>query len=328
MVERILRMLGSDRAFELFEYLILFFVIFSVATLLFVLAYEIRSRRALRRANGRLEEVVRYLGRNLFGEEAWKTLERSVSSNGRKLDSLLGLLDPASFELWARDAIERGVIDSSMADDLRERITQPPDFNRPLISQSDVSECIPVSGMPIAVLQDQVQVRGTIAEVGANTFTVWVLDANDELDSERTASFMLLSRSGPYTFEAPMEKADDGSLVVQRPHRILRNQRRRFRRRPAALSASVKRYLSSDPPDETVINDLSGGGATVMNPNHAYEVGDVLTLAFAIASRHYMVTGRVVRVSGDDHRLHVRFEAMKDQQRQEIAESVALADLS
>lgn len=327
MIVRILEALGRDRAFELLEFLILFFALVSVTTLGLLLAYEIRSRRALRRANRRLEQMVTYLGRNVFGEYGWSALEQTVAANGSRLDSLLSLFDPASFETWAREATSAGLMEASRVEELRGRFARALESHGLSDAESDVSECIPTSGTPVAVRQSGVQARGTIAEVGQTTFTIWILDSADGLDVEKPATFVLLSRSGPYRFEAQIEHVEDGSVIAKRPPRIVRTQRRRFGRRAAALSATVKEYLGDDPPYEAVISELSGGGATLTNPGGIFSLGSVLTLSFTAGRREYTVTGRVVRISGDEGQLHVRFEAMKDQQREEIAETVALTNL-
>ena len=325
MIVRVLEVLGRDRAFELFEYLILFFILTSLATLTAVLVHQLRSRRALRTSNERLEKVVAYLGRSLFGEGGWRKVEQTAAANGRRLVSLL---DPASFEQWARDRVASGQIDAEQADELRERIAQPPELNRAIGGGEGFSEVIPTSGMPIAVRQGEVNARGTIAEVGENAFTVWLIDGADELREDEPATLLLLSRSGPYTFAASLRRDDDGSLIVERPGRIVRTQRRRFERRPASLPATVKEYLGADTlATEATISELSGGGATLSNPNHEFAVGNVLTMSFFAGTRHYTVAGRVVRTSANDDRLHVRFEAMKDQQREDIATSLKRIDL-
>lgn len=328
MLVRVLEVLGRDRAFELFEYLILFFILTSLATLTAVLVYQLRSRRALRKSNERLEKVVGYLGRSLFGEGGWRKVEQTAATNGRRLDSLVSLLDPASFEEWASDRVARGLIDVHEADELRERITQPPELSRSIGGGDAFSEVIPTSGMPIAVRQGEVNARGTIAEVGENAFSVWLIDGDEELREDEPVTLLLLSRSGPFTFAASLRKDDDGTLIVERPGRIVRTQRRRFERRPASLATTVKEYLGADTlAAEATISELSGGGATVSNPNHEFDVGNVLTMSFFAGSRHYTVAGRVVRTSANDDRLHVRFEAMKDQQREEIATSLKRIDL-
>ena len=182
--------------------------------------------------------------------------------------------------------------------------------------------------MPVAVRQGSVNARGTIAEVGENAFSVWLLNNDDELKEEEPATVLLLSRSGPYTFQAYLRKDHDGTLVVERPGRIVRTQRRRFERRPASLSATVREYLGGEQPvTQTTISELSGGGATLANPDHEFDVGNVLTMSFFAGDQHYTVAGRVVRTSADESRLHVRFEAMKDQQREEIARSLQRTDL-
>ena len=55
----LLSRLGVDRTFELIEFLILFFVLTSVVTLLTVTVHYYRSRREVRAADKRLEGILR-----------------------------------------------------------------------------------------------------------------------------------------------------------------------------------------------------------------------------------------------------------------------------
>jgi len=298
MIVRVLEVLGRDRAFELFEYLILFFVLSSLATLVAVLAHQLKLRRVFRLSNSRLEKIVGYLGRSLYGEMGWQKVEETAAANGQRLDSLLEVLTP------------------------------PSDLSPSTGADWGFAEVVPASGMPVAVRQGRVNARGTIAEVGENAFAVWLLDDEVQLNEDELATVLLLSRSGPYTFEASVRTDVDGTVIVGRPERIVRTQRRRFERRPASLPATVHEYLDGESrTTETTISELSGGGATLLNHGHEFAVGNVLTMSFFAGTQHYTVAGRVVRSSADESRLHVRFEAMKDQQREDIARSLRRVDL-
>jgi hypothetical protein len=179
--------------------------------------------------------------------------------------------------------------------------------------------------MPVAVHQGGFQSRGTIAEVDEDTFTMWVLSDVDDVDDSTDASFVLLSRSGTYQFNARFAKHADGTLVVQRPASVVRSQRRRFERYPARLPASVVRFLGDEDPSQALITELSGGGATVTNPAGTFAEGNVLQLSFDAGGRTYTVAGRVVRAENEKDVLHLRFEALKEQDRQEIAHSIVVA---
>lgn len=71
------------------------------------------------------------------------------------------------------------------------------------------------------------------------------------------------------------------------------------------------------------MRELDGGGATVTNPDGSSIVGNVVALTSSTGGQQYHVAGRVIRTSRADTDLHVRFEAMKDEQRAQIAGSVA-----
>lgn len=323
MVTRIFAALGSERAFELFDFLVLLFVLVSVVTLAIVVAVQIASRRRARTSEMRIASVVRLLGKDLFGDEAWEVVERAVSGNGSRVDSLLSILDRASFETWAARALRAGSVSGEEVELLRDRLTQAVEPSLPRQPQQQPEPpCRPTFGMPVSVDQRGYQVRGTVADVDEETLTVWILGAGENFDEAKPASFLLLSRNGAYQFESRFSKRPDDTLVVERPERIVWTQRRRFGRHPATLPVALTTYLGDEDPVESTICELGGGGATITNPAGAFGIGNVLTLEFSAGGADYAVTGRVVRASHDERRLHVRFEAMMDQQRYALAESV------
>ncbi len=325
-------MLGTDRAFEILELLFLFFVILAAAMFVFLAIYEVRSRRALRRTNYRLEAIVEYLGRNVFGADGWDTLEQTTPHGTKRLDSLIELLDSSSFDAWARKAIKRGHMDPAQVVELKERLARPqasarPSADRPQTAKTASPDLNPAIGMPVAIRQADVQARGTIAELDARTITIWVMNGDDVFDVTKPATFMLLSRRGPYTFDSRLRKTGDGTLTIERPGRMVLNQRRRYDRRPAALPAMIKDHLTNEAPTRAVIDELSGGGATLTSPNRSFAVGSILKMSFSVGKRHYTAAGRVVRAGSDPSRLHVRFEAMNETERQEIVDYIAETEL-
>ncbi len=325
MIATVLDRLGQDRAFEMFEFLILLFVFLSVVTLIFLLIYHLRSRKSARTSEQRIESLVRHLGRDLFGDDAWHAVEDSLAGRGKRVDTLLSVLDRESFEVWAEEAQSHGDVDEAEISLLRQRLSQPGESRRIPDTPAPVSEFRPTFGMPVAVHQGSFQSRGTIAEVDDHTFTMWVLSDVVNMDDSIEASFVLLSRSGTYQFDARFTQHADGTLVVQRPASIVRSQRRRFERYPAKLPASVVRFLGDDGPLQASITELSGGGATMTNPAGRFAEGNVLELSFEAGGRTYTVAGRVVRAESDREVLHLRFEALKEQDRQEIAHSIVVA---
>ena len=320
MVARVFAELGSERAFELFDFLVLLFLLVSVVTLAVVLVGQIISRRRARAADMRIVSIVRLLGKDLFGDEAWGVVERAVSGDGSRVNALLSVLDRASFETWAAEAVRAGSISGEELELLRDRLTRA--IEPAHLAPQPEPSCRPAFGMPVSVDQHGYQVRGTVADVDEDALTVWILGAGENFDEEKPASFMLLSRNGAYQFESRFSKRPDDTLVVESPERIVWTQRRRFGRHPATLPVRLMTYLGEEDPVESTICELGGGGATITNPAGSFRVGNVLTLEFTAGGADYSVTGRVVRSSNDARRLHVRFEAMMDQQRYALAESV------
>ena len=313
--------LGGDRAFELIEFLILFFVLVSAITLVLVFAFWYRNRRETQSMDKRFETILRHLGRSLFGEDAWVVVEQTLSSDGKRIDAFFSVLDSESFDLWADSALRSGAVSETEVKQLRRRLTFPAE-ERKHRAPALITECNPTLGMPVAIQQGATQTRGAVADVDKKTFALWVLGEDLQFDESREASFVLLSRSGTYQFDSRFSVLPDGTLIVEMPSRSMRSQRRWFDRFPARLPVNVVRINEDSEPIEATITELSGGGATVMERSGLFDEGNVLNLSFEADDNAYSVIGRVLRA--DDGALHIRFEAMRDQERLEIAQSVVV----
>ena len=320
-MEALLSKLGGDRAFEFIEFLILFFVLVSAITLALVFAYRYRNRRDTKTIDKRLETILRHLGRSLFGDDAWKVVEQSLGADQAKIDAFFSVLDRESFDLWADTALRSGQVSDTEIEQLRNQLTYPVE-ERKNRAPALITECNPTLGMPVAVQQDATQTRGSVADLDKKTFSLWVLGEDLKFDESCEASFVLLSRSGTFQFNSHFSVLPDGLLIVEMPARSIRSQRRRFDRFPARLPVDVARINGNSKPVEATITELSGGGATVMDSFGIFDEGHILNLSFVAGEHVYSVIGRVLRA--DDGALHVRFEAMPDQERLQIAQSVVV----
>ena len=313
--------LAGDRTFELIGFLILFFVLVSVLTLISVLVFRHRNRRITQSVDKRLETILRHLGRDLFGEDAWVVVEQTLNGNQVKIDGFLSVLDRESFDLWADSALRSGEVTQDEIEQLRGKLTYSVEERRTR-APALITECNPALGMPVAVQQGAIQTRGAVADIDKKTFGLWILGENLDFDESQKASFVLLSRSGTFQFDSEFSMLPDGLMIVQLPERSIRSQRRRFDRFPARLPVYVARIVEDSKPVEATITELSGGGATVADLSGLFDEGHVLKLSFEAGKNLFSVIGRVIRA--DDGALHIRFEAMPDQERLQIARSVGV----
>lgn len=195
MVSRVLSVLGEDRASELFEYLILLFIIVSAVTLAVVLAHQLRPHKEAVRTARRFQTIVRVMGRSLFGEDGWEAVKRSLDKTAQRTDALFALLGRDAFGVWAREAVDARTLSPEQTELLRSRMLKAKSVSDSLIIRDRADDCLPTSGMSVSVRQADLQVRGTIGEVADNTLSVWLLASSDGLDASSLASFVLLSRS-------------------------------------------------------------------------------------------------------------------------------------
>ena len=97
-----------------------------------------------------------------------------------------------------------------------------------------------------------------------------------------------------------------------------RHWRREHLRKKVRLPVSVRQAEGTGQPVKSVLVDLSGGGASLRNPEARFKASDRLELTFAPDARALTVPARVLRTSRSGAVLHVRFDGLPPPSRQRI----------
>jgi len=121
-----------------------------------------------------------------------------------------------------------------------------------------------------------------------------------------------------FYFKSDVIETRPGMLALSHPVKVRKVQRRRYYRRECK-KAGVLSKLSGKNRIPTTIIDLGGGGATVLNRDNRFKSGEEVFLYFKIPGQGELrVQGKIVRATAENAQLHVRFEHLKEREREKI----------
>jgi hypothetical protein len=130
------------------------------------------------------------------------------------------------------------------------------------------------------------------------------------------------NRAGFFSFSTRITAREDQVLRLDHSDAIRRYQRRRYARKQLRLPVFIHPYEGSSAPLKSVLVELSGGGASLQNPNRAFKADQQVELSFAPHGEKFHVLGRIVRVSKGGQVVHVEFQALEETERKRISHSV------
>ncbi|MFP4384186.1 MAG: PilZ domain-containing protein [Spirochaetia bacterium] len=122
---------------------------------------------------------------------------------------------------------------------------------------------------------------------------------------------------GIYRFETKVLSVEDGVLLLE--HREIKgySQNRKYFRKELDIQVNIRLAGSSEPYAASRLIDLSGGGCSIENPGNRYRIRDDIEIKLQ-AEEPIVVTGEVVRISGEGKYLHLSFHIIKDRVRDRI----------
>ncbi|MBN1697250.1 MAG: PilZ domain-containing protein [Spirochaetales bacterium] len=125
--------------------------------------------------------------------------------------------------------------------------------------------------------------------------------------------------TGLYVFKTRILKAENKTIFAAQSKNIVRTQHREYFRKNIVLPILLRRIDSKEEPDRADIRDLSAGGLCVTNPGKKYVKDDDLSLFFhKEAENRFHLYGEVVRVSGNNKILHIKFGHITNRDRDRL----------
>ncbi len=125
--------------------------------------------------------------------------------------------------------------------------------------------------------------------------------------------------NGIYSFGSRVAFADGQIVGLVHAEKIAHMQNRKFYRIKISQPVSIKISNCNEPVFETMLLDLSAGGASIANPEALLQCGTELVLTLPLSQEERVIVPcEVVRLSDNDQIAHLFFKFASNQSREKI----------
>ncbi len=133
------------------------------------------------------------------------------------------------------------------------------------------------------------------------------------------AVFQYQNAHGVFLFKSECLKRDGQLHVMSHQSHFQQKQKRAFFRSPWDGPVELSLFEKGDSVSARFI-EIGGGGASVSNPAGRFSQGDFISLTFQLPgnSHRFELRGQVLRTTKQNSRLHIKFEGLKDGDRDKI----------
>lgn len=193
-------------------------------------------------------------------------------------------------------------------------------FRAPDIDQIPyTSAALPV-GMPLVIAQKgKRKITGRIQELDSHSFVISLDHGSLPPEEGSPVRVYFKNISGLFGFSSVVQISKNNIVRLRHSETIKKFQRRDYYRKKIRLPAYIKKTSSQERPVASTIIDLGGGGASLLNPDSRYKVGDSIYLTFFLThDSKFELTVRVVRSSNKDKYMHVEFLSIPEESRDRI----------
>jgi len=305
MVASLISSLGPLRGYEVLDFLLVFLCVLAASLLLVVVVLAVR-RSSERARHGRNAEA---LGAGLLGRLDLDALDLEII---QRLDGgappaeprYSFLTDPGVYDSIAAELDRSGACD---AEDLR-RLRGKLGLAYAWETQTPAgTEELPV-GLPVQLTQPGgYRSLGTVRGVSPEGIAVGVDPGGSQARAGYPVMVYFQNRAGFFSFPSTVVSSQAEELRLEHSPRIYPCQRRKYPRRERRLAIFVKPQGGDTGVRESRILELSGGGATLENPDRRFACQDLLELSFSERERRHALRAQVVRTSRAGSLLHVQF---------------------
>jgi c-di-GMP-binding flagellar brake protein YcgR len=322
------RTLDQQRAFEVVDFLIVFSLLLAALMLALFILFLVRSRRLQREIRESAAEVYYFLLPTLALDAKDHQLIKRMSAFlpfDRPKHRIL--LNPDIFDACARRLLAEDQSQQAPLANLRKKLGFA-DGRENILPASTRDILV---DMPVVVDQEEGSpVRGKVVSNDESTVSIQIDARMERVPSEGAATVYFQSRAGFFSFSTRVAAQDARLVQVVHSDQIKRYQRRRYSRKRLRLPVFVWPYQSTETirgarsvstPFKSILTDLSGGGASLINPEGAFQPDQQIELSFAPHGEEFHVVGQVVRVSRDGQVIHVEFQALEESDRERIVRS-------
>lgn len=183
-------------------------------------------------------------------------------------------------------------------------------------SSNDIAE-----GTPAKLLSKdrQTVINGSIIRQLPDAIVFESLNSLIEFSNDDKVLLITHNYTGLYGFKTRILKAENNTIYAAHSEDIIRTQHREYFRKKIYLPILLRLEGSKEEPDHAYIRNLSAGGLSVTNPGKKYSKEDDLSLFFhKKADNRFHLYGEVVRVSGNNKILHIKFGHVTNKDRDRL----------
>ena len=296
--------------------ILLFFIIIIALLILFTTYTVVQKRRARQELARYSREVLDHLLGRLDLDAQETELLGGIArhlSQGESVHSLL--VNVHVFDACVRKMRQSESVDEAQLGALRLKIG----FRVLLPEEAPTSSEELPEGSPILLVAGTgTRLRGTLAAQGPGTFLVRLGAGLSSPAMNAVLIAYFHNAAGIFSFHTRVTDQMEGAVRLAHSTQITRHQRRRFYRRKVRLPVFVSSASVAAPPQESLLLDLGGGGASLQNPGGQLKKGNPITLSFSPEIGTFTLAGSVLRASKNGRVITVKFESLQDAERNRI----------
>lgn len=164
--------------------------------------------------------------------------------------------------------------------------------------------------------------KAKVLAPNAESFDVTMADEDARMPPGAAVDVYFQSNAGVFTFHTTVLHERGTRISLAHSEELKKYQKRKYYRKRVDLAVRVYPF------DEDIVlmsrfREVGGGGASLMNPEKHFHVGDNVELRFKPeGSDEIRVTGTIVRVSDSGKVLHVNYEHIRDGLRDRIYHAI------
>lgn len=169
--------------------------------------------------------------------------------------------------------------------------------------------------------ESKIRRRGRVESVEASSLRLEIAEGAGPPRGD-PVTFYFYNFAGLYALKSRVLSANGAVVHLAHSTAIRAVQRRRYYRRKLVAPAYIRSSDSEAGFIKTLLQDLGGGGARMVNPHNIFEKGDRVELGLEPDTRAWVrVNAEVVRV-GKDGTISVRFDDLRETSRDRILRSL------
>jgi hypothetical protein len=310
------KLLDQQRATELVDLILIFALLLALTMFILFLFALSRGRRLRRELRESSSELYYFLLPTLaLDGEDHRFIKRLSEFLPFPQQRHRIMVNPGIFDFCARRLVAARPEEKNAVADLRSKLGFPQyalDFLP--VSTRDLPLDLPL----VLVQKGNPPVRGRLVAGDESSLSVEIQGQASVPPVSGPLNVYFQNRAGFFSFSTTIAVREEGILRLGHCDRIKRFQRRRYARKQLRLPVFIHPYQGTSAPLESVLMELSGGGASLQNPNRTLKVDQPVELSFAPRGEKFHVSGRITRVSKDGQVIHVEFQALEEKERERI----------